>query len=310
MGNYKEAYDHFQLFIQCRDSIFNQENTRKTVELQMQAQFEKKESETALAFQRQLAQRNYLLFGGLGLAAFGLVFFRVRQQRRSREQALTLERERAERLEQIDRLKDQFLANTSHELRTPLNGIIGITEGLLDQDLDTDTRYNLGMVVASGKRLASLVNDLLDFSRIRNADLVLRQRPLHLRSLVDVVLQVSFPLTQGKNLKLLNEVNSDLPAAFADEDRLTQVLHNLIGNAIKFTESGFVRVDAQEKDGQLLLSVTDTGIGIPENKREAIFQEFVQADGSIQREYAGTGLGLSISKYLVEQHGGRMWVES
>ncbi|MDX2286003.1 MAG: tetratricopeptide repeat protein [Bacteroidia bacterium] len=316
-GQYKEALAFKDLSITLQDSVKNAENERaigayefKQKALTDSLSFVQQQAATQVSYQRQLAQRNYLLFGGLGLAAFGLVFFRVRQQRRSREQALTLERERSERLEQIDRLKDQFLANTSHELRTPLNGIIGITEGLLDQDLDTDTRYNLGMVVASGKRLASLVNDLLDFSRIRNADLVLRQRPLHLRSLVDVVLQVSYPLTQGKNLKLLNEVSGDLPAAFADEDRLTQVLHNLVGNAIKFTESGHVRVDAAEKDGQLLLSVTDTGIGIPENKREAIFQEFVQADGSIQREYAGTGLGLSISKYLVEQHGGKMWVES
>ncbi|TAE51859.1 MAG: response regulator [Bacteroidetes bacterium] len=316
-GMYKEALKFRNLFTSIRDSLNNSENQKaiagyefKQKALTDSLAFVQQQAATQVSYQRQLAQRNYLLFGGLGLAAFGFIFFRVRQQRRAREQALTLERERSERLEQIDRLKDQFLANTSHELRTPLNGIIGISEGLLDQDLDPGTRYNLGMVVASGKRLASLVNDLLDFSRIRNADLVLRQRPLHLRSLVDVVLQVSYPLTQGKNLKLLNEVSGDLPAAFADEDRLTQVLHNLIGNAIKFTESGFIRVDAQEKDGQLLLSVTDTGIGIPENKREAIFQEFVQADGSIQREYAGTGLGLSISKYLVEQHGGRMWVES
>ncbi|MEZ4771821.1 MAG: ATP-binding protein [Bacteroidia bacterium] len=244
------------------------------------------------------------------LAGAMLIGWIIRLRTTEKEKELEKQREINERLEQIDRLKDQFLANTSHELRTPLNGIIGLSEGLLEREKDDEDRQNLGMIIASGKRLASLVNDLLDFSRLRNADLILRQRPIHLRSLADVVLQVSFPLTQGRNIILRNEIPTDLPAAFADEDRLTQILHNLVGNAIKFTESGAVQLSAKQKDNMLEIAVSDTGIGIPTEKQEIIFDAFEQGDGSISRQYSGTGLGLSITRQLVQRHGGQIRVES
>ncbi len=247
-------------------------------------------------------------------------FMLVRQQVVIRKKEVKLERERATRLEQIDHLKDQFLANTSHELRTPLNGIIGLSEGILDQvqqhlkgkeELSlARLEQHLQLVVASGKRLTSLVNDLLDYSRIRHADLILHPKPTDLSSLVRLVLQVSGPLTQGKDIRLLDEMPADLPAVMADEDRLSQILHNLIGNAIKFSESGSIRLMAQAEKGMLRVSVSDQGIGIPEDKLESIFEAFEQADGSISRSYAGTGLGLSITRHLVEQHGGKIWAES
>ncbi|MEZ4776522.1 MAG: ATP-binding protein [Bacteroidia bacterium] len=249
----------------------------------------------------------FILAGGM---VFLLLRFQKKRQQKLHEKELNRERAINERLIQIDHMKDQFLANTSHELRTPLNGIIGITESLFDASDDPHVRKNLGMVVSSGKRLASLVDDLLDFSRIRNADLELRQRPTDLHTLVEVVLQVSQPMTQGKKITLYNEIPADLPAVYADEDRITQVLYNLVGNAIKFTEQGFVKVGAKLENEQMEISVTDSGIGIPEDKREAIFEAFVQADGSISRTYAGTGLGLSISRNLIERHNGRIWVES
>ncbi|MEO0900416.1 MAG: ATP-binding protein [Bacteroidota bacterium] len=273
-------------------------------------QFIKQQSIREKRYQQQLTERNYIIYGSFGIAVLVFLLYRNFQQRQFKDREVANANERSDRLEQIDKLKDQFLANTSHELRTPLNGIIGISEGLFEEAEDPETRKNLGMVVASGKRLASLVNDLLDFSRIKNADLILRQKSVDMRSMADLILQVSYPLTQGKQLSLQNEVPADLSSTFADEDRLSQVLHNLVGNAIKFTEEGHVRISAEEKGNEILVSVSDTGIGIPESKREAIFEEFVQADGTIAREFAGTGLGLSISKYLVEQHGGKMWVES
>ncbi|MEZ4772407.1 MAG: response regulator [Bacteroidia bacterium] len=251
-----------------------------------------------------------ILFAMAVVVGARVILRKQRQKLQDKEAELKLERETAERLRQVDRLKDEFLANTSHELRTPLNGIIGITESLFEQSDNLRVRQNLGMVIASGKRLSSLVNDLLDFSRIRNADLVLRQRPIDLRSVVDVVLQVSLPMARGKNLQLENLVPAELPAAFADEDRLTQILYNLIGNAIKFTENGYIHVTASVKDEKLEIAIADTGIGIAKDKWESIFDAFEQGDGSISRTYAGTGLGLSISKTLVERHGGRMWVES
>ncbi|MEZ4829974.1 MAG: response regulator [Bacteroidia bacterium] len=248
------------------------------------------------------------------IAAIGVVFLLLRVQRKSqqRKHEKDLARERAvnEQLVQINKLKDQFLANTSHELKTPLNGIIGISESLLDRSPDEETKKNLSMVVASGRRLASLVNDLLDFSRLKHADMVLRQRPLDLRSLTEVILQSSYPLTRGKNLLLENLIPSDLPAVYADEDRLTQILYNLGGNAIKFTENGFVNITARQTGDFIEVCISDSGIGIPKDKQESIFEAFEQADGSISRQYSGTGLGLSITKNLVESHGGKIWVES
>lgn len=230
--------------------------------------------------------------------------FQAQQRRLEEEQALN------QRLRQVDKLKDQFLANTSHELRTPLSGIIGITEALFDEADDDEQRRNLGMVVASGKRLASLVNDLLDFSRLKHADLDLHLKPVDLHSLVEIILQISYPLVQGKKLQLRNEIPRDLPAAHADEDRLAQVLHNLVGNAVKFTETGHIEVAARQVGDELEVSVQDTGIGIPAEKQEAIFHAFTQGDGSTQREYSGTGLGLSISQQLLQAHGGKIWVKS
>lgn len=270
----------------------------------------------------------YTLLGVL--AIFGLVRWRTRVHKR----ALLEERKINERLRQVDQLKDQFLANTSHELRTPLQGIIGLSEALYERENQPEKQENLAMIMASGKRLNNLVNDILDFSKLKNHDIVLGQKPLHLYALVDIVLKNNAPLAKGKDLHLLNSVPRDLPAVYADENRLQQVLYNLIGNAIKFTEAGRVEIaaapcSAPNGQGRILppaggasnpeprpagewirVSVMDTGIGIPASKREAIFQEFEQADGSVAREFAGTGLGLSISKRLVELHGGQLWVES
>ena len=244
------------------------------------------------------------------IAALALLYF-IRDQELKKQQRKLEEAERLnDRLQQVDKLKDQFLANTSHELRTPLQGIIGLSESLAERVDQQDQQEDLSMIISSGKRLSSLVNDILDLSKLKNFDIDLVQKPLSLHALTDIVLRNNAPLVRGKALELINAVSPDLPATFADENRLQQVLYNLVGNAIKFTETGHVKVDASEKDGSLEVSVEDTGIGIPENKRESIFQEFQQGDGSVSREFAGTGLGLSISKQLVELHGGKMWVES
>ena len=229
----------------------------------------------------------------------------IRQQK-----ALEKEQEVNQRLQRIDQLKDQFLANTSHELRTPLHGIIGLSEAIHDRSADAKDREDLNMIIASGKRLNNLVNDILDFSKLKNFDIQLSQKPIGLFALVDVVLKNNAPMVKGKALELVNTIDRDLPAVWADENRLQQILYNLIGNAIKFTESGKVEVNARQEGDMIRIAVKDTGIGIPEEKIDAIFQEFEQADASISRQFAGTGLGLSISKRMAELHGGRMWVAS
>jgi len=217
-------------------------------------------------------------------------------------------------LQRMDQLKDEFLANTSHELRTPLNGIIGITESMIDGatgELSERQIANLSMVVSSARRLSSLVNDILDFSKLKNQDIELQRKPVDFRQIAGLVLTLSRPLLAGKPVELKNEIREDLPAVDGDENRLQQIMYNLVGNAIKFTESGSVTVSAIALTDDLLeVTVSDTGIGIPPDKLTDIFQAFEQVDASISREYGGTGLGLSITKQLVELHGGTIRVES
>ncbi|MBL8019897.1 MAG: response regulator [Leptospirales bacterium] len=215
------------------------------------------------------------------------------------------------KLQTLDKAKDEFLANTSHELRTPLHGIIGLAETLLDgEKLPADLRRTVTMIASSGKRLASLVNDILDFQKLRHKEIALQLQPLDVRDIVEIVLAVCAPLTRGKDLKLINEIPEGLPAVIADENRLQQILHNIIGNAIKFTPSGSVRVTASSQSNMVAISILDTGIGIPLDKQESIFESFEQADASTEREFGGTGLGLSITRHLVELHGGNISVES
>ena len=342
LGNFKKAFEYQQRYTQINDSLITEAKIKKEKELEARYDFEKKQAEIArlekdkaletAKFQKERQSRQFILGVALFVILLGggaFAFFRVQEQKRERDRELTREREQLERLKQIDKLKDQFLANTSHELRTPLHGIIGIAETLQEKIEDGDQQQNLGMLVASGKRLSSLVNDLLDFSRIKNRDLELNLKALDMYSLVDLVLKTCEPLVQGKELMLKNSIPLECSPVIADENRIQQVLYNLIGNAIKFTERGKIEVgvggqqsivhrnetlkssQALTSDHELLtLYVQDSGIGIPEDKREVIFQEFEQGDGSISREFAGTGLGLSISKFLIEQHGGNLSVES
>ena len=218
-------------------------------------------------------------------------------------------------LKRLESLKDEFLANTSHELRTPLNSIIGLSESLIDGatgTLSTQTSVNLAMIANSGRRLFSLVSDILDFSQILNDKLSLRLKSVGLREVVEVILVLCRPLVGSKDLQIVNAIASNTPAIRADEDRLQQILYNLIGNAIKFTERGKVEIAAQPRYGtkELLIEVKDTGIGIPEDKRDRVFESFTQAEGFIAREYGGVGLGLSVTKKLIESHGGNIWLES
>jgi signal transduction histidine kinase/serine phosphatase RsbU (regulator of sigma subunit) len=216
-------------------------------------------------------------------------------------------------LRQANILKDEFLANTSHELRTPLNGIIGIAESLIDGatgQLTEKTKTNLVMIVGSGKRLSALVNDILDFSQLKHKNLELQLKPIGLREIVDIVLALSQSSVGNKPLQLLNTIPVDLPPAQADENRLQQILYNLIGNAIKFTDSGTIEISATVVNQHLEMVVSDTGIGIPEDKLERIFKSFEQAEGSTARKYGGTGLGLAVTKQLVQLHGGKIRVKS
>ena len=259
---------------------------------------------------------SYIQLGGLlqlAFFAYGLaqLFKTLQDEKLLAEAKAREEQEKVNlRLRQVDQLKDQFLANTSHELRTPLHGIIGLSESLQEQISDQAQLKNLAMISFSGKRLASLVNDILDFSKLKTHEIQLQQQPLNLRTLTEVVLKICETIVRGKKLKLHNEVPENLPHVLADENRLQQILLNLVGNAIKFTEQGSVSVSAKEQKEKIEIAVIDTGIGIPKEKMSTIFQSFEQADPSTQRTFGGTGLGLSISKQLVELHGGKLQLVS
>lgn len=255
----------------------------------------------------------YLLYVTLAIALL-VWFLRIQRLRLEYEQQkVAQERSLVRRLQQVDKLKDEFLANTSHELRTPLNGIIGLAESLADGaggELPAQMQKSLRLIIASGHRLSTLVNDILDFSKLKNQSIALNLKPVDLRVLVDVVLTLSRPLLGDKKLQLDNRVPADLPPIYADEDRLLQILHNLIGNAVKFTHEGRVEVFADVSADQIRLHIADTGIGIPAEQLSDIFQAFHQVDGRAERAFGGTGLGLSITRQLVELHGGSISVES
>jgi len=262
------------------------------------------------------------------MASLGLVFYIFSQSfllsRRFSHAFTTVETlshelvEKNRELTAMDSMKDEFLANTSHELRTPLNGIIGILDSVLDGTVGSLTprqRQNLSLVNVSARRLATLVNDILDFSKMKNGSITLQQKPVDLYSLTDLVLMIQEPLAMARSIALVNNVDPDFPPVMGDENRIQQVLHNLVGNSIKFTPSGSVEVFAEYfepawKEPYIALHVKDTGIGIPLHRQHEIFDSFVQGDGSVSREYGGTGLGLAVSKKLVELMGGDLSVES
>lgn len=255
----------------------------------------------------------YLIYASLVVLFITALFHVQRKKVLYERQKVLDERAVVQRLTEVDKLKDDFLANTSHELRTPLNGIIGLAESLMDGvagPLPDNANHNLAMVVASGRRLANLVNDILDFSTLKHRSLALNPRPVDLHSLSGMVCALSRPLMGDKSLQLVNTISEQLPAAEADENRLEQILHNLVGNAIKFTEQGAVTLSAMETDDGLKVSVSDTGIGMDPDRLAVIFDSFEQLEGHISRQYGGTGLGLSVSKQLVELHGGSIEVTS
>jgi signal transduction histidine kinase len=221
--------------------------------------------------------------------------------------------EKGQQLEIASKHKSQFLANMSHELRTPLNAILGYTELILDNiygDVSAKVRDVLTRLEKSGRHLLGLINDVLDLSKIEAGQLTLSLSDYSMKEVVQTVFTGVESLAAEKKLALKAMVSPELPLGRGDERRITQVLLNLVGNAIKFTEVGEVRVEVSTADGAFRVAVSDTGPGIAPADQEKIFEEFQQADSSSTRKKGGTGLGLSIAKRIVEMHGGRIWVES
>jgi signal transduction histidine kinase len=229
-------------------------------------------------------------------------------QARTRELAKTVED-----LEIASQHKNQFVANMSHELRTPLAAILGYAEliqegfygALPEKSLDALTRIR-----SNGKHLLGLINTVLDIAKIESGQFTLNMTEYAIESVVETVRAATESLAQNKKLTLTTSVDKSLPIGLGDEQRLTQVLLNLVGNAIKFTDAGEVSIAAGARNGHFAVSVTDTGPGIPLDQQGRIFDQFHQVDSSLTKAKGGTGLGLAIAKQIVEMHGGRIWVES
>lgn len=248
-----------------------------------------------------------------GILCIGNDITELKQAEQSLRAANSALAEANDKLAAADRIKSAFLATMSHELRTPLNSIIGFT-GILLQGLagplNGEQNKQLGMVQTSARHLLALINDVLDISKIEAGQLEVRREPFDLRRSIEKVLEAVRPLAEGKGLALRHQITWEADLVVSDQRRVEQVLTNLLGNAIKFTEQGEVCVTCAEQNGWAVISVSDTGMGIKPEHLDAIFLPFLQIDCGVTRKHEGTGLGLSICKRLVELLGGTICVES
>ncbi len=253
--------------------------------------------------------RTWWAYGGYALLLVGVFYLMYRHQKELA--ALEKEKQLNHALVRVNAIKDAFLANTSHELRTPVGGIVGLASALEDelQLPPGDARKKLDLIISSGRRLSHLINDILDYTKMAEANIELFKCWVELHPLIEKVFSIVKPLATNKNLQLINSSAQD-ERIWADPNRLEQILINLVSNSIKYSDEGSVAVVSQRHTDGLQLIVQDTGIGIAPEDMHKLFIPFSQLEASANRRSGGTGLGLTVTRYLIEQHGGHIHVES
>ena len=249
-------------------------------------------------------------FAPLGILIFIIIIYYVLAKRQADE--LSSVENISAKLKSLNDLKDDFFAVTSHELKTPLNGIIGLTEGIVNNkagSLDKELSEDLFLVNSSAKRLSNIVNDMMTYSQLKNNEVVLYRKPVNISNVAEMVIKFSRIYQDNKDVIFTNEIDKNAPYVYGDEDRIQEILYNLLSNAIKFTHEGNIKLSYAVKNSFIEICVSDTGIGIPEQKLLKIFNRYMQVDG-ISEKYGGNGVGLYITKELIQIQGGTIKVSS
>ncbi|MBU3145931.1 ATP-binding protein [Clostridium sp. CF012] len=232
-----------------------------------------------------------------------------------------------QKLKDMDKMKTDFLSTVSHELRTPLTSIIGFAEmvkrkfeGYIVKEIDLENEKNkravvnikrdINIILSEGERLSCLINDLLDISRMEAGKVSLNMREIDIEEIITQVITLTNPIIRDKSVQVILNIRESLPKIMADKDKLIQVIINLISNAIKFTQQGCVVCTARAVEGNIIVSISDTGVGIRAEDKKYIFEKFNQVGDTLTKKTGGTGLGLAICKYIIEEHSGKIWVES
>lgn len=333
-GDFYSAYHYHLDYSTKRDSLADLRNSQEVTRFELENQFTKErfedslavaqqQLENRLAFQteinRQKNSRNIIIAFGVVLFLLAIALFsRLRYVRKTevvlKEKNRIIEAEK-ERAKASERAKHQFLANMSHEIRTPMNAIKGMTDILLRRDPKKEQLEYLSGIKQSSDSLLVIINDILDLSKVEAGKVELEKVAFSPASVIRNVRTIMQFKAEEKGLQLQSNVPADLPNVIGDTTRLHQVLVNLVGNAVKFTEKGMVTISVEtqpldERHAEFMFTVSDTGVGIGEDRLSKIFESFEQAYSDTSRKFGGTGLGLSISKKLVEIQGGEIWVES
>ena len=320
---YEEACDYYKLHNDYKDSVINETTSFNISRVQAELDIQKKDQEIALLTKNTQAQnqeinanknqRNYLI---ILLAVIFIILLVVLFLYRERKKAALEILKAKELAEKAKEAQEQFLANTSHEIRTPMNGIIGMTNHLIETPLNSEQQEYINAIKESSNNLLSIINELLDLSKIMAKKIVFDKQPFDLEIMVKNLVHLLEFRTIEKNIQLKFHIDDSIPEIIiGDVIRLKQILLNLVENSVKFTHNGEIEIKVEllnetEQSVQLQFSVRDTGIGIPANKLNAIFENFTQVNAKTTRKYGGTGLGLSICKQLVEQQGGTISVKS